>query len=75
MEWADIVKGYQYTKGDYVVLSDEDFRQANVKATQTIDIAQFVGARGHSARVLRNALFPGARQRRREGVCAAARMR
>ena len=42
VEWADIVKGYQYRKGDYVVLSDEDFRQANVKATQTIDIAQFV---------------------------------
>jgi DNA end-binding protein Ku len=42
VEWADIVKGYQYQKGQYVALSDEDFRQANVKATQTIDIAQFV---------------------------------
>jgi DNA end-binding protein Ku len=41
VEWGDIVKGYQYKKGDYVVLSEEDFRQANVKATQTIDIAQF----------------------------------
>jgi DNA end-binding protein Ku len=41
VEWANIVKGYQYQKGEYVALSDEDFRQANVKATQTIDIAQF----------------------------------
>jgi DNA end-binding protein Ku len=41
VEWADIVKGYQYEKGEYVALSDEDFRQANVKATQTIDIVQF----------------------------------
>ena len=41
VEWADIVKGYQYQKGEYVALSDEDFRQANVKATQTIDIQQF----------------------------------
>jgi DNA end-binding protein Ku len=41
VEWADIVKGYQYEKGEYVALSDEDFRQANVKATQTVDIAQF----------------------------------
>jgi len=41
VEWGDIVKGYQYQKGEYVALSDEDFRQANVKATQTIDIAQF----------------------------------
>ncbi len=38
MEWEDIVKGYQHEKGEYVVLSDEDFRLANVEATQTIDI-------------------------------------
>ena len=44
VEWADIVKGYQYRKGQYVALSEEDFRKANVKATQTIDIAQFVPA-------------------------------
>jgi len=42
--WADIVKGYEYEKGRYVVLSDEDFRRANVKATQTIDIQAFVPA-------------------------------
>jgi DNA end-binding protein Ku len=43
--WNDIVKGYEYEKGQYVVLSDEDFRRANVKASQTIDIAQFVPAK------------------------------
>jgi DNA end-binding protein Ku len=42
--WESIVKGYEYEKDRYVVLSDEDFRQANVKATQTIDIRAFVGA-------------------------------
>ena len=42
--WGDIVKGYEYQKGRYVVLSDEDFRRANVKATQTIDIRAFVAA-------------------------------
>jgi DNA end-binding protein Ku len=42
VEWADIVKGYQYEKGEYAVMSDEDFRQANVEATQTIDIQGFV---------------------------------
>jgi len=42
--WDDIVKGYEYEKEQYVVLSDEDFRQANVKATQTIDIRAFVDA-------------------------------
>jgi DNA end-binding protein Ku len=42
VEWAEIVKGYQYEKGKYVALTEEDFRQANVKATQTVDIQQFV---------------------------------
>jgi DNA end-binding protein Ku len=42
VEWGDIVKGYQYEKGKYVALSDEDFKRANVKATQTIEIARFV---------------------------------
>jgi DNA end-binding protein Ku len=44
VEWANIVKGYEYEKDQYVVLSDEDFRRANVKATQTIDIQAFVPA-------------------------------
>jgi DNA end-binding protein Ku len=44
VEWGDIVKGYEYEKGQYVVLSDEDFKRANVKATQTIDIRAFVSA-------------------------------
>jgi len=38
----DIVKGYQYEKGEYVVLTDAEIRQANKEATQTIDIQAFV---------------------------------
>jgi DNA end-binding protein Ku len=44
VEWANIVKGYEYEKGQYVVLSDEDFRRANVKASQTVEIKAFVPA-------------------------------
>jgi DNA end-binding protein Ku len=40
--WKDIVKGYEYDKDRYVVLTDEDFRRANVRASQTIDIDTFV---------------------------------
>lgn len=40
----DIVKGYEYEEDQYVVVGDEDFRQANVKATQTVDIVGFVAA-------------------------------
>ena len=42
--WDQIVKGYEYEDGNYVALSDEDFRQANVEATQTVDILAFVDA-------------------------------
>jgi DNA end-binding protein Ku len=42
--WKEIAKGYEYKKGKYVVLTDEDFRRANVKATQTVDIVAFVDA-------------------------------
>lgn len=41
VDWEDIAKGYEYEKGEYVVLSDEDLKSANVEATQTIDIVQF----------------------------------
>ena len=42
--WDDVVKGYEYEKGEYVVLSDEDFRRANVKASEAIEIQAFVPA-------------------------------
>ncbi len=42
--WEEIVKGYEYEKGVYVVVTDEDFRRANVKATETIEIVDFVRA-------------------------------
>lgn len=42
--WDDIVKGYEYEKDHFVVLSPEDLRRANVEATQTVDIMTFVDA-------------------------------
>jgi DNA end-binding protein Ku len=44
VSWDDIVKGYEYQSGEYVVLTDEDLRRANPEATQTIDILAFVNA-------------------------------
>lgn len=40
--WKDIVKGFQYTKGKYVVVTDEDFKKASPEKSKTIDIIQFV---------------------------------
>ena len=52
MTWDQIVKGYEYEKSRYVVLTDEDFRRANVEATQTIDIVNFVRAEDIAPTVL-----------------------
>ncbi|HMN67569.1 MAG TPA: Ku protein [Bdellovibrionales bacterium] len=38
----DIVKGYEYEKGEFVLMSESDFKKANVKATSTIAIEDFV---------------------------------
>jgi DNA end-binding protein Ku len=40
--WDEIVKGYEYTKGKYVVLTDEDFKAAALESSKTIDILNFV---------------------------------
>ena len=42
--WQDVVKGYEYEDGKYVVLSEEDFRRANVEASKTVEIVAFVDA-------------------------------
>lgn len=40
--WEQIVKGYEYEKGKFVVLKDEDFKRADIEATQSVDIMDFV---------------------------------
>lgn len=40
--WNDIVKGYEFQDGNYVLLSDEDFKQADREASKTIEIEDFV---------------------------------
>jgi DNA end-binding protein Ku len=40
--WDQIVKGYEYEKGKFVALKEEDFARVDVEATQTVDIINFV---------------------------------
>jgi len=42
--WGEIVKGYEYDKGQFVLISDEDLAKARVEATQAIDVRDFVPA-------------------------------
>ena len=40
--WEELVKGYEYEKGRFVVLTKEDFRAAALEKTRTVDIRSFV---------------------------------
>jgi len=40
--WNQIVKGYEYEKGKFVVLGEKDFQRVDLEATQTVDIQDFV---------------------------------
>ncbi|HVI69647.1 MAG TPA: Ku protein [Magnetospirillaceae bacterium] len=40
--WNDIVKGYEYRDGDYVVLTKKELENLDVKKSKTVDILQFV---------------------------------
>jgi DNA end-binding protein Ku len=40
--WGDIVKGYEYEKGKFVVLTDEEMKAAALESSKTIDILDFV---------------------------------
>ncbi len=40
--WEDLVKGYEYEKGRFVVLTKDDFKTAAIEKTKTIDILDFV---------------------------------
>lgn len=40
--WDEVVRGYEYEPDEFVVLSDEELRRANVEANETIEILEFV---------------------------------
>src|SRR5258705_9768133 len=40
--WEEVVRGFEYEPDEYVVLSDEELRRANVEANETIEILEFV---------------------------------
>jgi DNA end-binding protein Ku len=42
VSWEQIVRGYEYEKDEYVVLSDEEIKHAAAKPTETIEIVEFV---------------------------------
>jgi DNA end-binding protein Ku len=45
LSYEDTVRGYEYAKGQYVILTDSDFENVPVKTKHTIDVLSFVEAR------------------------------
>ena len=70
--WEDLVKGYEYEKGQFVVLTKEDFKTAALEKTKTIDILDFVNRRDRRA-LLRDALLSTTVQGWRARLRASAR--
>jgi len=42
--WEDLVKGFEYAKGRFVVVTKDDFEAAALEKTRTVDIIDFVKA-------------------------------
>jgi len=42
VDWDHIVKGYEYQKGEFVVLTEDDFQRVEIKSSQIVDIREFV---------------------------------
>lgn len=45
VEWNELVKGYEYARGRFVVLTKEDFKAAALEKNRRIDITDFVEAK------------------------------
>ncbi|HMJ88662.1 MAG TPA: Ku protein [Candidatus Acidoferrum sp.] len=40
--WENIVKGFEFQKGEFVIMTPDDFDKVNVASNQTVDIREFV---------------------------------
>ena len=56
---TDIVKGYEYRKGKYLVVEPEEIGNLRIESKNVIDISQFVDFLRFASRSLRKALFCG----------------
>ena len=71
--WDQIVKGYEYDKGKYVVLKEEDFQRVDLEATQTVDIKDFVDQEEIDPMFFYKPVLSGTTEGRRQSLRAFAR--
>ncbi len=44
VEWSEIARGYEYEKGEYVVMDDSDFEKLPLPSKHTVELSAFVDA-------------------------------
>ena len=71
--WEDLVKGYEYEKGQFVVLTKDDFKTAALEKTKTIDILDFVDPKEIDERYFETPYYLQPAKGADRVVCAAAR--
>ena len=67
----EMVKGYEFQKGEYVIFTPEELKELEETSTQTVDITEFVPLDEGRSHLLRSRLFPRSRQGRRQALQAA----
>jgi DNA end-binding protein Ku len=55
--YRDIVRGFEYRKGDYVVLEDDDLKRANALKTGTLQVVEFVDEREIDIKLLEKPFY------------------
>ncbi len=78
VEKDDIVKGYEYRKGEYVMIEPDEIKNLRIPSKHTIEVTQFVDDEGNQSRILREAVLRGSggrHARRRPSRWCARRCR
>ena len=60
VERSEIVKGYEYRKGEYVIIEPEEIKKIEPKTAKAMEILEFVKARRRRSHLLRVVVLPGA---------------
>ena len=68
VEWDEVVRGYEYAKDQYVVLTDEDFEKLPLPSKHTIELSAFVRAQEIDPIYYEKSYYLEPKRRRRQGV-------
>ena len=71
VERSEIVKGYEYRKGEYVIIEPEEIKKIEPKTAKAMEILEFVKAYEVDPIYFESSYYPGPRRSGPPAVCAA----